>query len=173
MTPWRLGKITQLGWMACNRKEKTVQVVSVCVPAPFLCSMNNKTLLLPSSSDPVPWSSASSELSIRLWFKTGDHKLEFHNRDSSHVIRHGGLCFQVSTEFLRKEISNYISNWLGPPTSSAHPTHTWNSEPPLGEACIFFATLTRIQAMTSCEDDGNVIAQVMGGRKTEKSVSWM
>lgn len=73
---------------------------------------DNKTLLLPSGySDPVPWSSASSELSVRLWFRTGDHKLEFYNSDlKPSVIRHGGYVCKGAQEFLSKEISNYISN---------------------------------------------------------------
>lgn len=91
---------------------------------------DNKTLLLPSGySDPVPWSSASSELSVRLWFRTGDHKLEFYNSDlKPSVIRHGGYVCKGAQEFLSKEISNYISNWLDPHLLCTSPTHTWNSE---------------------------------------------
>lgn len=92
---------------------------------------DNKTLLLPSGySDPVPWSSASSELSVRLWFRTGDHKLEFYNSDlKPSVIRHGGYVCKGAQEFLSKEISNYISNWLDPPPPLHIPyTHLefWN-----------------------------------------------
>lgn len=90
---------------------------------------DNKTLLLLSGySDPVPWSSASSELSVRLWFRTGDHKLEFYNSDlKPSVIRHGGYVCKGAQEFLSKEILNYISNWLGPQHLCTSPIHTWNS----------------------------------------------